>query len=67
MTSIDYGRQIEAATHRPDALNIERDRIAGELDNLRTLRRGALLREQFEREYQCLNVPTFIEFADAVA
>lgn len=67
MTSTEYKREIELAERELDRLNIERDRVAGEIETLRSLRRGAFLREMFEREYACLTEPTFIEIVDAVA
>ncbi|HWT01163.1 MAG TPA: hypothetical protein VN256_13020 [Pyrinomonadaceae bacterium] len=61
MGSEEYKRQIDSKLARLAQLESERDRLAGEVEDLRSLRKGALMRETFEREYQSLYVPTVIE------
>lgn len=61
MTSIDYTERIDTRLRELELLEIDRDRLAGEIEDLRALRRGATLREEFEREYACLYKPVKME------
>jgi hypothetical protein len=65
MTSSDYTQMIDARLRRLELLEVERDKVAGEIEECRELRRGAKLRERFERECQELAAPIFMEIVDA--
>ena len=57
MNSQQLSQIISSRIDELSRLDTDRDRLAGEIEDLRTQKRGIEVREKFEREFQCLNEP----------